>query len=101
MTGRPAMIRAAMLTSSALAIFAIPTMAYAETVAAESTAGSLPVSAAAAAADDAATGIIEGLVTDASGRFVNGAEVRLDSSNVVTTTDREGRFRMTRVPSGA
>lgn len=101
MTGRPAMIRTAMLASSALAALAISTGAQAETTSAESVSGALPISAAAAARDEATMGTIDGVVTDASGRFINGAEVRLDSSSVVARTDSEGRFRLTRVSSGA
>lgn len=101
MTGRPAMIRTAMLASSALAALAISTGAHAETVSADTTPAAMPVSATAAAADEATMGTIEGVVTDASGRFINGAEVRLDSSSVVARTDTEGRFRLIRVPSGS
>lgn len=43
---------------------------------------------------------ITGVVTDASGHYINGAEMRLDQSGVVERTDTEGRFRFTRVPAG-
>lgn len=94
MTGCPAIIRTAMLASSALAAFAIPATAQAQVVLAQA----LPL--AASATDEAMLGTISGVITDNSGRFVNGAEVRLDSSNIVARTDTEGRFRLVRVPAG-
>lgn len=99
MTARSATIRIAMLASSALAALAISASAHADVATADT--ASLPVAAAAAAADEAAMGTIEGIVTDAAGRFINGAEVRLDSSSVVARTNTEGRFRLNRVTAGS
>lgn len=99
MTARSDTIRIAMLASSALAALAISTGAHADTATADT--ASLPVAAAAAAADETTMGTIEGVVTDAAGRFINGAEVRLDSSSVVARTNTEGRFRLNRVTAGS
>jgi TonB-dependent receptor len=91
MMDRPAMARAAMLCTCALAALAAPTLAHAQTGFAAS---------AAPVADESTLGIVEGVVTDAAGRFVNSAEVRIDNSSVVVRTDTEGRFRFTRVDAG-
>lgn len=93
MTGRSAMIRTAMLASSALAALALPASAHGEAAPAS-------LATVSAAADEAAMGAIVGVVTDAAGRFINGAEVRLDGSSVVAHTDTEGRFRLSRVAAG-
>lgn len=58
----------------------------------------LTVPAAAQAAD---TGRLDGTVTDAErGNNLRGASVEIQSLNLFTTTDREGRFALRRVPAG-
>ena len=47
-----------------------------------------------------AAGTVTGVVTDDSGYFVRGATVAIDGTNLSTTTDRDGRFRLDSVPDG-
>lgn len=56
--------------------------------------------AAAGAAGTVDTGQISGVVSDANGNFVAGATVRVEGSNIVETTDAQGRFTMRGVPAG-
>lgn len=87
MTSHFAALRIAMLASSAIFTLALTSHANAQTPP--------------AAVDDAAAfGQIEGIVTDASGRYIHAAEVRLDGTNVTVQTDTEGRFRFPRTPVG-
>lgn len=95
MTGRPIMLRTAMFASSALAALAISTGATAQTTTETQSQQATP-----AQADNNALGLIAGVVTDSAGRFVNGAEVRVEGQNMVARTDTEGRFRLGRVPVG-
>lgn len=46
-------------------------------------------------------GRISGIVTNASGGFLRGAEVRVDGSDIVGVTDSDGRFVLRRVPAGS
>ncbi len=93
MTGRFAAIRIPMLASCALFALTITSQARAEDASSSST-------TATSAEDAAIFGQIEGVVTDASGRYINAAEVRLDGTNVTVQTDTEGRFRFPRITVG-
>jgi TonB-dependent receptor len=46
------------------------------------------------------TGTVSGTVTDASGRPLGGVVVQLGTSRVGAATERDGRYRLTRVPAG-
>jgi TonB-dependent receptor len=46
------------------------------------------------------TGTISGVVTDPQGAFIQGAEIRLEGSDLTATTDRSGRYRLDSVPAG-
>jgi TonB-dependent receptor len=46
------------------------------------------------------TGSVTGVVTDPRGAFLQGAEVRIEGTPLVTTTDRTGRYRIDGVPAG-
>jgi hypothetical protein len=52
------------------------------------------------AATSVATGQISGVVIDRNGNLVGGATVRVEGSNVVETTDGQGRFTLRGVSSG-
>src|SRR5262245_43008333 len=53
-------------------------------------------------AEPAAVGTISGTVRNAgTGEFLNGAEVRIVGADLVTTTQRDGRFTLSRVPAGS
>lgn len=104
MTGSTGSIRIAMSASTALIALISAANASAAEQAPVATLAATTMSAADEtldAADRATMGQIHGVVTDASGRFVNGAEVRIDSSNIVARTDTEGRFRLTSVAAGS
>ncbi|MEN1925859.1 TonB-dependent receptor [Luteimonas qiangzhengi] len=69
---------------------------------------SAPVGTAHADADAQLRGIsveqageITGVVRDAQGGFLRGAEVRVQGMDVVAVTDSEGRFLLRRIPEGA
>lgn len=96
MTTNNAPARTLLLASSALAAVAFAAPVHASSAVADNP----NLAVASAAADQAAHGEISGVVTDASGRFLNGAEVRIEGSSIVARTDTEGRFRLTRVPVG-
>src|SRR4051812_1138744 len=54
-----------------------------------------------ARAQDAARGIIEGRVLNATnGDYLNNARVSIEGTDAETLTDRAGQFRLTGVPSG-
>jgi TonB-dependent receptor len=46
-------------------------------------------------------GQISGVVTNPQGEFLQGAEIRLDGTELTTTTDRGGRYRLGGVPAGS
>lgn len=48
-----------------------------------------------------AAGVVTGVVSDDSGYFVHGATVAIDGTEISTTTDRDGRFRLDGVPDGS
>lgn len=50
---------------------------------------------------DALAGTVTGVVTDDSGYLVRGATIAVDGTDLSTTTDRDGRFRLDGVPDGA
>ena len=68
----------------------------------------LPVAAQTTAAAAQATsneasvgsGQVSGTVTDANGNYVSGATVRIEGSNVVETTNAQGRFTLRGAPAG-
>lgn len=45
-------------------------------------------------------GAISGVVTDAQGNFVIGAQVTVEGSSISSSTDRMGNYRLTGVPAG-
>lgn len=47
-----------------------------------------------------AEGRVSGVVVNASGDFLHGAEVRVEGSDIVGVTDSDGRFTLQRVPAG-
>ncbi|MBO9726201.1 MAG: TonB-dependent receptor [Novosphingobium sp.] len=47
-----------------------------------------------------AEGRVSGVVVNAAGDFLRGAEVRVEGSDVVGVTDSDGRFTLQRVPAG-
>lgn len=61
----------------------------------------LSLGLALALTDAHAAGTVTGVVTDDSGYFVRGATVAVDGTNLSTTTDRDGRFRLDGVPDGS
>jgi TonB-dependent receptor len=46
------------------------------------------------------TGTVSGVVLDASGKFLEGAEISIAGTSLRTTSEREGVFRLTDVPVG-
>jgi TonB-dependent receptor len=46
------------------------------------------------------TGSVSGTVTHPQGHFVQGAEVRVEGTELSATTDRSGRYRLSGVPAG-
>jgi len=47
------------------------------------------------------TGVVTGVVADANGRPLGGVLVALDDAKLGTSTDRDGGYRLSRVPQGA
>jgi TonB-dependent receptor len=87
MEGRNSIISHALLAGCAMGALAFAGTAQAQT-------------AAQAGTEQIAEAQLNGVVTDAAGRYINGAEVRIDQGGVVARTDSEGRFRFTRIPTG-
>lgn len=85
---RPARIRSrAFLLASAAVALQLPIAAQAQT--------------AARPAQAAETGSVRGRVLNAAtGKYLSNAEVRVEGTDIVTTTDDDGSFRITGVPAG-
>lgn len=47
------------------------------------------------------TGTVTGVVVDSSGRFLEGAEITVNGTSLLTTSEREGVFQLAGVPAGA
>ncbi len=94
MTGHPACSRALLLATTGVGLLASPAAN------AQTSNASPPMIQVVDRTGQAELGEISGVVVDASGGFINGAEVELEGSNVVARTDTEGRFRLTQVPAG-
>jgi len=101
MTGSPARRPVAVLASTAAIALIAGSMAGAAQAQTASANNPLPAPTTPSAGQRTGEGEVVGIVRDASGRFVNGAEVELDSSNIVARTDSEGRFRIQNVQPGS